>query len=73
MKKQIKQKENKTRLYRFYNFVVGEYGEPFARCDRHTKNYKSPPDCIVEMIASTTKWRCGLCENNIPFEPGEIK
>ena len=47
-----------TRLYRFYNIVVGKHGEPFAMCDKCAKNYRPPTTCLMQKIADKTDWEC---------------
>ena len=49
------------RLYRFYNFVVGKHGEPFAMCDECKKKYNVPSNCVMNVLADKARWSCKDC------------
>lgn len=58
-----------VRLYRFFNFVKGKHGEPFALCDKHLADQPVPPTCKLEKIADKASEPCSFCEANAKGEP----
>jgi hypothetical protein len=53
---------NEVRLYRFFNYIVGEDGEPFALCDKHKEIQKIPGTCALRKIADKAVDPCINCE-----------
>lgn len=53
-----------VRLYRFFNFVKGKHGEPFALCDKHRAEQPVPPTCALEKISDKATEPCSFCEAN---------
>ena len=54
-----------VRLYRFFNFVKGGYGEPFALCDKHKAEQPVPSTCKLEKIADKATEQCSFCQANV--------
>ncbi len=40
-------------LFRFYNWKVSGYGEPFALCEGHEKEQVVPDTCRLEKLSET--------------------
>jgi len=56
-----RKKANAVRLYRFYNWEVSGYGEPFALCDKHFDTRPVPATCILNKMADRADWPCEQC------------
>lgn len=50
--------EGAVRLYRFYNWEVSNYGEPFALCDAHREMQPVPHNCSLAKIADNATRGC---------------
>ncbi len=47
-----------TRLYRFYNYLAGRHGEPFALCDACVKAQPVPDGPVLQCIADEARSGC---------------
>lgn len=54
--------QNEVRLYRFFNYMADENGEPFALCDKHKASQKIPGTCALRKIADKAVDPCAKCE-----------
>lgn len=54
-------KKTVINAYRFYNFVIDKYGEPFGLCDKHHLTAPVPGNCILDKIGDNTELTCDFC------------